>query len=178
MGKHHTEFNYDKLRDATHYICARANELGLIVDDVQLNKVLWYADALAYSSRGQSITGTRYKRKPRGPVASGHLKSFKELVDNKLIREGHVERDGRFVKILDSIRPPDVSGFGKAELELIDGVLKHITTRLSTEEVSEQSHGEIWRLARKNEDIPMYTVFAENIGEPSPQEIADAKNGF
>ncbi|MEO1080155.1 MAG: Panacea domain-containing protein [Pseudomonadota bacterium] len=171
------EFNYDKLRDATHYICARANELGLIVDDIQLNKVLWYADALAYATRGQSITGTRYKRKPRGPVASGHLKSFKELVDNELIREGHVEREGRFIKILDSIRPPDTSRFGKAELKLIDGVLRHIATRLNTLEISEQSHGEIWRLARKNEEIPMYTVFAENIGEPSSEEIADAQRG-
>lgn len=172
------EFNYDKLYEATHYICSRANDLGLTVDDIQLNKVLWYSDSLVYMSRGQSLTGTTYKRKPRGPVAAAHNKVVGELLDNECIKEGYANREGKFVKVLDSISSPSKKSFTKYEKELMDEVLRYVASVVDTNQISEQSHGDIWKLARDGEEIPMYTVFAESISDPTPAEIEDARKGI
>ena len=171
-------YNYDKLYFATHYICARANEKGYTIDDVQLNKILWYADAFRYMVKGQPITGARYKRKPMGPVASGHAKAIRELTEHEKVREGFAQKDGDFVRVIDSIDEPDTKVFSKAELKLFNQVQDYVAREVSTSEISEQSHGDIWRLAKDGEEIPLYTIFAESLGTPTPAEIRDALEGL
>jgi len=171
-------FGYDKLHNATHYIVARAGDLGRDLDSIQLNKVLWYADSLCYMAKGQPITGTLYKRKPRGPVAANHNRVLNTLVNDGLVRQGHAEKNGRFRSVIDSIEDPETTQFTEAELELFNRVLDYVTTETTTNEISDQSHGDIWKLARDGEELPLYTVFAERLGDPTPGEIEEAKKGF
>jgi hypothetical protein len=172
------EFDYDKLYFATHYICDQANNLDIVLDDVQLNKVLWYSDTLSYMSRGQPITGTTYKKKPRGPVAANHLKVIKRLIVDERVKRGFAETHYGYRGVIDSISTPEIDSFGRSEIELLDRVLKYVCTEVSTQEISEQSHGDIWKLAEDGEHLPLYTVFAEVTTPPSKQEIADAKKGW
>lgn len=164
------EFNYDKLRDAIHYVCERNTALGGTLDDVKLNKVLWYADALMYMTRGQPITGARYIRKPRGPVAKNRNKAVTELLENKCIIEGKVDASGRWPPTLDSIKSADRSRFAPADLQMLDRVYDYVDAE-STRAISEQSHGNVWRLAREGEEIPLFTVFAEAMGEPTDADM-------
>lgn len=172
------EFDYDKLYFATHYICAQANSQDIVLDDVQLNKVLWYSDTLSYMSRGQPITGTTYKRKPRGPVAANHLKVIRDLSKDEKIKQGFAQTRDGYRKVIDSIATPEIDSFGKSEIELLNRVLQYVCTEVSTREISEQSHGDIWKLAENGENLPLYTVFAEVTPTPTKQEIADAKKGW
>jgi hypothetical protein len=167
------EHNYDKLRAAIHYICQHNGVKQGTLDDVKLNKVLWYADASAYMMRGQSITGTTYIRKPRGPVARGHIKAVNTLIEENCIREGHAARDGNWPRTLDSTKPADTSVFSKADLALFDKVYDYVDS-ISSRQISDQSHGEVWKLARDKEEIPFYTVFAEGIGKVTEADIKEA----
>lgn len=171
---------YDKLQDAIHYICERNNQLNGTLDDVRLNKVLWYSDALTYMTRGQSITGTKYIRKPRGPVAKYHNRAITELLEDECIKEGQVfsHNEGRHRPTFDSIKPADKSKFSGADLQIFDQVYQYVCTEVSTREISDQSHGEIWELAKENEELPLYTVFAERLGELTTADIEEARIGF
>lgn len=171
--ENHQEHNYDKLRAAIHYICEHNNDKQGTLDEVKLNKVLWYADAFAYMKRGQSITGTKYIRKPRGPVAQGHIPAINALIKDKCIRDGKASADGDWPKTFDSIKTADTATFSKADLAMFDAVYDYVNT-LTSRQISEQSHGEVWKLAREREEIPLYTVFAEGIGEVTEADIKEA----
>lgn len=166
-------FNYDKLRSAIHYVCERNNVVGGTLDDVKLNKVLWYADSLTYMTRGQPITGTTYVRKPRGPVAKYHTKAINELLGSGSIREGKVNVDGDWRPTFDSTKAADKTGFSGADLQMLDRVYDYVNS-VSSAKISEQSHGSVWNLARENEEIPLYTVFAENLGRVTAADIHEA----
>ena len=45
-------------------------------------------------------------------------------------------------------------------------------------DVSERTHGEIWQLAENDEELPLYTVFAERLGEVTAQHIELAREGL
>lgn len=167
----------DKLADAMHYLCWLSNELGRTLDEVQLNKVLWYSDSLSYMTKGQPIIGTPFMRKPRGPVAKRHSKIVSELIENRRLAEGFAPnvKHGGYLRVLDSIREPYIDDFSEREIDIFKLVHQYVTTEVSTKEISDQSHGEIWNLARENEIIPLYTIFAEQLGTIRPEEIADAK---
>ena len=167
------EHNYDKLRAAIHYVCEHNNDVGGTLDDVKLNKVLWYADALTYMTRGQSITGTTYIRKPRGPVAQGHNKAIVGLIKDKCIRDGKAKQDGDWPKTFDSIKAADKTPFSKTDLAMFDRVYDYINS-MSSRQISDQSHGNVWKLARDREEIPLYTVFAEGIGKVTEADIKRA----
>lgn len=166
-------FDYDKLKDAIHYICERANTLQKTLDEVKLNKVLWYSDALTYLKRGQPITGTTYMRKPRGPVAKFHSKAVNQLLEAECIVEGKVLVDGEWRKTFDAIEPASKEVFSGAELQLIDTVFDYVTG-VSSDAISEQTHGHVWHLAREGEVLPLFTAFAEGRVEPSAADLIEA----
>ena len=128
--------------------------------------------------QGQPITGTVYKRKPRGPVAAEHSKVINTLIADGFVKEGHAEKRGKFRRVIDSIREPDTTQFTDAELDLFNRVLDYVTTETTTNEISDQSHGDIWKLATDGEEIPLYTVFAERLAVPTPGDIEEAKKGY
>lgn len=165
---------FQKLASAIHHICARATNEEKPIDDVQLNKTLWYADVLAYLIRGESITGTTYKKKRRGPVASGHAGALNQLIENRQVKDGYVPLDGGgFFKTLDSIADPQDFDFSARELIWLDTVQDYVSG-LKPSAISEQSHGDIWELAADGEPMPLFTIYAERLGAPTPQDIEAA----
>jgi len=171
-------FNYDKLKDAIHYVIALNTERDGTLDDVKLNKVLWYADAMVYMSRGQSITGATYIRKPRGPVAKYNTKAINDLLEDEAVREGkRSDGGGRWTKLYDSIKAVNQEAFSAADKGILDKVYE-VVNRAETHDISERSHGDIWKLAKDREEIPLYTMFAEQLAAPSPDEVEQARQGF
>src|ERR1700674_4468167 len=104
--------NFEKLKATIHYIFEKAMANPEQLDHVKLNKVLWYSDAHAYLSRGESITGSTYIRKPFGPVAKHNRSAVKQLEDEGLVKHGKVQQDNAYWKdCYDVLRDADKSLF-------------------------------------------------------------------
>jgi len=58
--------DFEQFKRLVHYICSVADQdqLGAI----KLNKILWFADAMAFARDGQSITAATYMKQKFGPV--------------------------------------------------------------------------------------------------------------
>lgn len=65
-----TELSLDKVVDVIRYFAASEQITNLY--KVKLMKLIWYADALSYKSRGYAITGLVYQAMPMGAVPIGH----------------------------------------------------------------------------------------------------------
>lgn len=65
-----TKLSLDKAVDVIRYFAASENVTNLY--KVKLMKLMWYADTLAYKTRGFAITGLVYKSLPMGAVPVGH----------------------------------------------------------------------------------------------------------
>jgi len=156
--------NFPKLKAAIHYICEKASSEPEKLDGIKLNKVLWYSDCMAYLARRQPITGTKYMRMPRGPVAKYQQMALEQLEQEGALLRGKMSNDGRWPTSYDVIQEVDKSYFDGEELAIIDGVYKYVVLESTADKISDQSHGEIWKLARNKEELPLFTVFAEGRG--------------
>ncbi len=173
-----TRLDSKKLEAAIHYICAVASQTGIELDPIKLNKVLWYSDSYAYLVRGTSITGSRYIRKPYGPVAKYNQIAIENLSRNNSVATGKTNTGGVWQKRVDSIASADTSAFDAFELNTFDAMVKKVGEQMTSRDVSDRTHGEIWELASDGDDIPLYTVFAESARNPSPEKMALAHQGL
>jgi hypothetical protein len=166
--------NFEKLKAAIHYICEKAASREDRFDHIKLNKVLWYSDAYTFLAHGDSITGATYIRKPFGPVAKHNRSAIGVLEREEKIRHGKAmpgEANAYWTDCYDVLEEADKSLFQGYELKIIDEVFKQVTETTSFD-ISERTHGEIWQLAINDEEIPLYTVFAEQVGEITEQHLA------
>lgn len=170
--------DFRKLEAAIHYISAVATQTDIELDPIKLNKVLWYSDSYAYLTRGASITGSRYIRKPYGPVAKYNQIAIENLSRNHFIATGKQNTGGKWEKRVDSISSADTSLFDAFELKIFDAMTKKVGEQMTSKSVSDRTHGEIWELAVDGDDIPLYTVFAECARNPSREKIALAREGL
>lgn len=65
-----TKLSLDKVVDVIRYFAASKQITNLY--KVKLMKMMWYADALSYKTRGFAITGLVYQAMPMGAVPVGH----------------------------------------------------------------------------------------------------------
>lgn len=65
-----TELSLDKVVDVIRYFASSEQVTNLY--KVKLMKLLWYADALSYKTRGYAMTGLVYQAMPMGAVPVGH----------------------------------------------------------------------------------------------------------
>jgi uncharacterized phage-associated protein len=139
---------------------------------VKLNKLLFYADVLAYQLYGQSITGQEYQALPQGP-APRRLKPVME----KMRKAGELRTQKKLVGRFAQLRPvagrlPNLSKFSKQENDLILRVVKRFWDYNATQ-ISEESHFFLgWKLANHGETIPYNVVL---IGNRRPTETEKRK---
>lgn len=70
MFQGNTELSLDKVVEMIRYFAHSTYVTSLY--KVKLMKLMWYADALAYKTRGYAITGLVYQALPMGAVPIGH----------------------------------------------------------------------------------------------------------
>ena len=171
---------FDKLVEAIHYICDKASGNPERLDQIKLNKVLWYSDAQAYLMRGQSITGDVYIKKPFGPVARRNRIAVDQLESQSALRRGKSASGSGYWNTYFDITGSFVrSALSDEEIQVLDRVYASIVEGgVSSMDVSEGTHGEIWQLAENGEELPLFTVFAERLGEVSPEHMALARAGL
>ena len=170
---------FEALVEAIHYICSKASDNPEQLDQIKLNKVLWYADAQSYMKTGSPITGTTYLRKPFGPVARGNRPAVAKLEDDGVLRRGKVASgSGHWNTHFDVIEPFARAKLTEGDIEIIDEVYESVVGGHTSMGVSERTHGEIWQLADRDEPLPLYTVFAERLGEVTDEHMALAQEGL
>lgn len=156
------KFKREKFIELVLYVSERS-ETDPKFGETKLNKLLFYADFLAYRDLGRSITGARYQKLRFGPAAVAMKPIQDELIEKQqlVIRPGI--RGGHEQKKPIALRDPDLSKFSGEEIALVDGVMKAFWD-LDATQVSDLSHHEIgWRLGHLGEDIPYETVFVESV---------------
>lgn len=172
---------FAKLVEVIHYICDKAASAPEELDQIKLNKILWYSDAQAYMTKGSPITRERYIKKPFGPVARRNRLAVEDLEHRGILRRGRSASGSGFWNThFDVIENYDI---GSAELttderEVIDKVYSMVIDGHTSMTISERSHGEIWQLADNGEDLPLFTVFAETLGEVSDKHMVLAREGL
>ena len=170
---------FTKLVEAIHYICDKAAHEPEKLDQIKLNKILWYSDAQAYMSSGSPITRERYVKKPFGPVARRNRLAVEELETRGILRRGRSASGSGFWNTHFDV----IENYGQNELtadecRVIDEVYSVVVEGHTSMSISERSHGEIWQLAENNEELPLFTVFAEELGEVSDEHMALAREGL
>ena len=150
-----------KFAKTVHYICERgdAQKLGAI----KLNKILWYADTIAYRATGKSITGEGYIKRQYGPVPKNILKTLRRLEENGKIRIRETNTPGRSREFV-SLSDADVAPFSSEELRIIDSVLAEICNNHTATSISDMSHSIVWEAAELGGEIPVFAVLAERSG--------------
>ena len=159
----------DKFKLVTHYIianCGDPRKLGA----TKLNKILWFGDTYAYRFWGESITGSRYLRRKKGPVPENILR-----VRDQLIKEGKISMKNRRVMydpvIFTSLEDPDVSILSEDHIGLLDSLIDQICNDFSAIEISDVSHDDIWESANDGEEIPLEATLVSELGTCRPEVL-------
>lgn len=131
----------------------------------KLNKILFYADFLAYHKLGRPITGQVYQKLERGPAPKRVVPVVDGMVGRGLCAWADRSYFGFPLKKLLALREPDVSVFSAAELDIARTVISELWA-LNAAEVSDLSHRFVgWQASDIGEEIPYETVFVD---EPRP----------
>jgi hypothetical protein len=139
---------------------------------VKLNKLLFYADFIAYRRLGKSITGQEYQHLSQGPCPRGMkpaLEQLEELGDIATREEpmfGAMYRQKRtFAK-----RLADLSKFSGPEVDLLHEVVARFWNS-NASDISDLSHEFIgWQLTDVGETIPYSSVLI-GTRKPTEQEL-------
>lgn len=150
--------------------CAHHRKFGA----VKLNKVLFYADFLAYALLGNPITGFEYQKLKKGPAPRrmaqirAQMEALGEIAIQKVQTVAGQQHRVR------PLRKPNLSLFSQRELELVDRIIDTLKDK-DAEQVSDLTHLDVgWKAAQMNETIPYGTVFLSD-KQLTPSQIRRIK---
>lgn len=146
-----------RLRELILYIATRC-ETDHRFGATKLNKILAFADFVAYFRRRRPITGVEYMRLPQGPVPR-RLKPVTADMELKHEMVMRTVQDGKFEqKRVVPLRAADLSLFSPDDIAIVDEMI-HAFWGKTAKAVSEFSHGMAWKVAGDKELIPYEAVF-------------------
>jgi hypothetical protein len=140
---------------------------------VKLNKVLYFADFMAFERFGQPLTGMTYQKLEHGPAARAMPPIMNELVAEGAIRIEVVPRFGKPQKRAVPQRPANTDIFYPDEMALVDEVITYLDGR-SAREVSDISHDIRWESVQLGDAIPYEFIFFE-AGKLTEEDITRSK---
>jgi Protein of unknown function (DUF4065) len=158
----------EKLRELILYLAALSGN-DRHFGAIKLNKLLFYADFLAYQKFGSAITGQEYQALLQGPAP----KRLKPIVE-QMKKAGDLRQErkqaGRFEQIRPvPVRTADLSRFSGPEVDLINGVVQRFWNK-NAKQISDESHLFLgWQLGVQGETIP-YSVVLIGTRKPTPAE--------
>lgn len=154
--KQHVTFEFDR---------ARFKELIVLISElcaddptygsVKLNKILYFADFMAYRELGRPITGATYFKLPEGPAPRELISSRRELVtEGRLAIEARPYFQGVQKRPVARGLGPQQTMFTDDEMQVVTSIIDYFRGK-SARDVSDISHREPgWVLAEDRENIP------------------------
>ncbi len=147
-----------RLRELILYVAERSEDDPKF-GATKLNKILFYADFIAFGQTGSAITEQEYQRLDRGPAPRRLLPIRKRLIDQSEAAIQHRERYGFVQDRLVALRDPDLSGFTGEQIAIVNDVIDYFQD-MDAAEVSAFSHSYVgWEIVENGETIPYETVF-------------------
>ncbi len=147
---------------------------------VKLNKILYFADFMAYRELGKPITGATYFKLAEGPAPRRLLAARRALVEEGRLA---IEHRPYFQGVQ---KRPTVVGpgsqrelFSDDELHIVTAIVEYFRGK-SARDVSDISHREPgWILAEEREDIPYETAWlsqdpVDQTDEAIARQMADS----
>ena len=149
---------------------SRFKELIVLISDlcatdptygsIKLNKILYFADFMAYRELGRPITGATYFKLQEGPAPRQLLAARRELVEEGRLT---IEHRPYFQGVQ---KRPIVTGLGPQrhlfldeELQIVESIVDYVLGK-SARDVSDISHREPgWMLAEDRAVIPYETAW-------------------
>ncbi len=125
----------------------------------KLNKILFFADFLAYGQFEESITGEEYFKLPYGP-APKYLKTAREelLAADDIVIIEKPQKAGVQIRIIPK-REANMEKFDAKQVALVDSVIEQLE-HYNAEEISGLSHKFYgWQITKDQEVIPYETIF-------------------
>jgi Protein of unknown function (DUF4065) len=139
----------------------------------KLNKILFYADFIAYIRLGQPITGAVYQRLPHGPAPRALVPVKREMIEDGVAVERQKIVYGKTQKRLVPLREANLDLFSAHHIAVVDEVIEVLSNHnaVQVSELSHQFPG--WSLAENKEAIPYYTALLEVSDWIPDQDILD-----
>lgn len=163
------EFDAQKFKELVLYVADRS------LDDryfgaTKLNKLLFYADFIAYRDLGKPITGATYQKQDFGPVPKQMTSTRAALRKEKAAEVvKNYELHFRQKRLL-PLREANLDAFSGAEIALVDKIIEMFRFR-SAGDVSTFSHrAPGWQIAGDKEEIPYFTAFI-TVQSPTQKDI-------
>lgn len=152
----------ERLRELIIYICRQCADHEYF-GAIKLNKILYYSDFESYKRLDFPITGTAYRKLPKGPAPENFLAVRRELVENGLAElDERPASKGDYVEHrLVAKREADLTIFSKSEIEVVDEIINRFAD-LTASEVSELSHDIRWHTVEMNTLMPYEMVWMSN----------------
>lgn len=121
-----------------HIVVSSANDQKC--GAVKMNKILFYADFLAYLRRARSITGQQYFALKEGPGPQRLVPIREEMIEEKSIAIQHLDYGfgSPMAKII-PLRAPDYSKLEAEDIAIVDLVITKFRTMSGTN-ASDMSH--------------------------------------
>ena len=139
----------------------------------KLNKLLFFADFLAYVKLGEAITKHVYMKLPNGPAPRSMLRIIKQMIADKTLAIQERDHYGRTQKVPIALREAKLSLFSAEEIALVTDVLTTFRSN-NAKGISELSHKfDGWKLAGDKENIP-YEVALVRFKKPTKQDFGKA----
>jgi len=168
-----TEPSNEKLQELVLYIAINS-EGDAAFGATKLNKILFFADFIAYTQFGRSITGQEYQKLPYGPAPRMLMPVRHQLEAAGAIVVRPQFRGYQQEKVF-ALRPPELNYFTAQEIDLVKSLIVEWWGR-SASEISESSHQFVgWQAAAEGETIP-YEVALVDFREPTAEEEAHCKD--
>lgn len=142
-----------RLRNALLFIINRYGEVFC----TKMNKILFYADFLAFRRNGMSITGLSYRALAYGPVPERWDRVYSQFDD--IVQEPRYFNDKEGTVLISNVSA-DTRCFSEDELKILDEVCERFAD-LSSSEISRISHEEnAWMDCKEeNSRIPFRYAF-------------------
>ncbi len=149
------DLSLDKVIDVIRYFASSANVTNLY--KVKLMKLMWYADAFSYKTRGNAITGLIYQALPMGAVPIGH-NSIIDLKDVPCEEVDMGETNAYHFSLPGNQSFPELSDEDKRVLDVVIDKLG----KMSKSEIVEFMHKEQAYIETAPRDIIQFK-YAENL---------------
>ena len=131
----YAQISLDRLKNILLYFIEKSDGVFF----TKMNKLLFYADFMAYRVTGKSVSGLAYKAIAHGPVPVrwDRIYSFYDEIDQEIVQFP----DGRAGTKLVSKLSPDMAEFSDDELKILEYVSQRFKNETPTQ-ISETSHQE------------------------------------
>jgi hypothetical protein len=139
----------DRTKQVAHYVIARSRPE--LLGATKLNKVMWFADVLAYRMIGKTITGQEsYQKQRHGPVPNNIVISIRSLINDGAITKRNAPTPSGIRHEYLWLKEPNVNLFSAQEIDILNQMIDAVCENYTAASISEFSHDPLW------EETPMF----------------------